>query len=217
MASKFFARQKQKFFGKDKTVDDEFEAQRVLFKKLRDTLKDADKHVRKVEAHLKELANEMNTLAADVATLYDLSQPEVGERLKAAANQFAVASVECGDAVGHFGTYLREKLDQCSLFASRIDKRDDALLYADAKRDSLASLKEKPPKEASKMDEAQQKYDAALRAYEELNDPLIPELVAFSGDRTADFEPRYRAFLAAQLRFAATAARVWKQFGEQHR
>lgn len=207
---RFFETTKQRILGKEKTVDERFEAQRNQFKRLRDALQIAEKQVKKLDKELKELGSSTTSLSADVASLYDLSKPEIGERCKAQANQFVAASLECGEAVSLFDTYLRSKLDRCSSLAGSIDKRDEALLYADAKRDALAALREKPPKDASKVGEAEDKYNAALSAYAELNDALIGDLEQFGGV-ASDIDPQYRAFLQAQLRFAMQAGEAWNR------
>jgi chromosome segregation ATPase len=210
---RFLTTTKQKLLGKDKTVDDEFELQRTRFKRVRDALQQAHKQVKKLSGELKELAGAATSLAPHVAELYDQQRPAVGEQLKAHTNQFVVASLACGEAVAEFDDYVKAKLDKCAALATAIDKRDEALLYADAKRDALAALREKPPKDAAKLDEAEAKHEAAQAAYAELNGPLVGELELFAGI-SGDLEPRYRAFLQSQLRFAMSSTQAWSQMAE---
>eukprot|EP01108_Squamamoeba_japonica_P009668 TRINITY_DN9141_c0_g1_i1.p1 TRINITY_DN9141_c0_g1~~TRINITY_DN9141_c0_g1_i1.p1 ORF type:complete len:195 (-),score=28.39 TRINITY_DN9141_c0_g1_i1:132-677(-) len=157
MAGRFFARQKQKFLGKHKTIDEDFEIQRGSFKELKDSLKAMEKQARSLEKHMKELVAVTQSLCEHTAELYDGSKPVVAENAQAASNEITGATLACTDALHQFDVFLKGKMEEINSIEKRISARDDALLWHDAKRDAVQSLIDKPPKDGSKLTEAQLK------------------------------------------------------------
>ena len=151
-----------------------------------------------------------------------------------AAHEFTASTLAVSDAARAFDGYVDQNLDQVHALEKQVSARDNALLYHDAKRDALQSLLDKPPKDASKKDDAQRKFDEARAEYEKLNANTKRELSAFSSDPQTNVKPElhklvrlgwsvilFRSLtahrspnsdvgqLAAQLRWASESTDTW--------
>jgi hypothetical protein len=96
--------------------------------------------MKRLESELKNLVELQQSMATNVGELYADTHARRAEQCREASTSFTSAALACTDSLQFFITYLSGKQKQFEDFDKRIDARDSALLYADAKSERWLCL-----------------------------------------------------------------------------
>jgi len=102
---------------------------------------------------------------------------------------------------------LSEYMGQYKTLKDRCSERDKRKIDMDRFRGEVKSLTEKPPKDPSKLPNAQAKYNCARKGYEDLNSEVCRDMGALYFDRIKFTDPILATFVTVQHTFFDTASR----------
>mmetsp|Transcript_235 Transcript_235/g.735 ORF Transcript_235/g.735 Transcript_235/m.735 type:complete len:432 (-) Transcript_235:1344-2639(-) len=214
-----FRKQKQRLFGKQKTVDEAFEGLRDQFRDYLKQLGQIEKDLARFQSNLTGLASALLEVSQGFSPLFESSAGSLATEdgsgdLAVATNIFSASSDEMASRLASLSAEVAGVRSVGDSLKADTKKRDDALLLYDAAQESLQSLQDKGGAPA-KVTEAEAELRRSKAEYESLNADVGQRILDVLADRQAVLDRLLRTlvtlqvnmFQEAQAAFGAMAVR----------
>jgi len=186
------------------TVDMQFKQENDRFKANHKVYKDLSKSLRKYFSVLKELHQTHSAIAECFGRIYENQEGmwDVIQKSQAAQIEMDQMRINLENQINDdVFIPMSEYKGQYKIMNDRCNEREKRRIDMDRFRTEVKNLTEKPHKDASKLPNAQSKYNAARAGYEELNKEVIRDMNLLYQDRVCFTDPILATFFGAQTTY----------------
>jgi len=195
-----------KFSGAKKTTDVQFEQEKARLDKEEKALKGVHSKCKKFLDSFKSALLAHAGMADEVEKLYEADAQLYALAVK---HQQVVADLDAArvQMERHLEEYfvnpVKIQMGQYNTLHKRCEERSRRAIDLDRHEKEASHLRQKPPKDPSKLQKAEEKYQASRDAYDMLNNELLHDIPKLVDDRYAMFDPIHANLIFAICEFYA--------------